>query len=38
MKKIFLAFIFFSLCVSCGVKDNPEYKSQNNNYKAIYLI
>ena len=38
MKKIFLTFVFCSLCIACGVKEDPEYKSQNNNYKVIFLV
>jgi len=26
------------LCTSCGVKDDPEYKSQSNYNKAINLV
>ncbi len=37
MKKNFLLILVFCLFASCGVKDNPEYKSQINN-KIIYFI
>ena len=36
MKKLLLIIITCIFCYSCGVKDDPEYKSQNN--KNIYLI
>jgi len=26
------------LCTSCGVKDDPEYKSQSNYNKTIHLV
>jgi len=26
------------LCSSCGVKDDPEYKSQSNYNKTIHLV
>ncbi len=26
------------LCVSCGVKDDPKYQTQNNYNKKIYII
>ena len=38
MKKIFLIAAVYLLCVSCGVKDNPEYKSQISYNKAIQLV
>ena len=38
MKKFLLIAIACLFCVSCGVKDDPEYKSQDNNIKIIYLI
>ena len=38
MKKIFLIIAIYSLCVSCGVKSDPEYKSLNNYNKTINLI
>ena len=39
MKKIFLIIIACYICVACGVKDRPEYKSQKNyNNKYTYLI
>ncbi len=37
MKKFFLIIIASLFCISCGVKDNPEYKSQNNNNKDINI-
>ncbi len=38
MKKNILIIIIGLLCVSCGVKDKPEYKTQINNNKNIYKI
>ena len=38
MKKIFLIVIACLFCISCGVKSKPEYKSQTENVKLIYLI
>ena len=38
MKKIFLIITLFTICVSCGVKDDPEYKSKNNYNKTISLV
>ena len=29
MKKFLLIIVVCMLCVSCGVKSDPEYKSQN---------
>ena len=36
MMKLLIMFItIFTLCVSCGIKDDPKYQSQNNyNYKT----
>ncbi len=36
MKKLLLIAVMCLFCISCGIKDDPEYKSQNNN-KTIYL-
>jgi hypothetical protein len=33
---IFVAICLF--CISCGVKSDPEYKSQENYNKNIYLV
>jgi len=38
MRKFLLIIVACVLCASCGVKDDPEYKSQSNNNKAIHLI
>ena len=38
MKKFFLIIATCLLCASCGVKSEPEYKSQNNHNKAIHLV
>ena len=36
MKKILFIIITCLFCVSCGVKDDPEYKSKINK-KGIYI-
>ncbi len=39
MSKKFLIIIACFFCISCGVKSDPEYKSQKNyNNKYTYLI
>jgi len=38
MRKFLLIISACILCASCGVKDDPEYKSQDNNNKAIRLV
>ena len=38
MRKFLLIIITCLLCASCGVKDSPEYKSQNSCIKNIYLV
>jgi len=38
MKKIFLIIFTCLFCLSCGVKDNPEYKAKNIYYKNINLV
>ena len=38
MRKFLLIITVCVLCTSCGVKDNPEYKSQGNYNKAINLV
>jgi len=38
MRKFLLIVATCIFCVSCGVKDNPEYKSQNKYNKAIRLV
>ncbi len=38
MKKILLIFLTCLFCVSCGVKDDPEYKAKNKYNKIINLI
>ena len=38
MKKILLIISMCAFCLSCGVKSEPEYKSQNNYKKIIHLI
>ena len=38
MRKFLLIIAACLFCVSCGVKDDPEYKSQINYNKTIYTI
>ena len=38
MRKFLLIIITCLFCIACGVKDNPEYKSQNSYIKAIHLV
>ena len=39
MKKfLFVIIVACSVMVSCGVKGDPEYKSQSNYNKAIHLV
>jgi hypothetical protein len=38
MRKLLLITVIGLFCVSCGVKDAPEYKSQIINNQKIYLI
>ena len=38
MRKFLLIIVACLFCIACGVKDNPEYKSQNNYNKATNLI
>ena len=38
MRVLLIIIITVVLCVSCGVKDDPKYKSLNNYYKAINLV
>jgi len=38
MRIIFTIIAISMLCVSCGVKDRPEYKSQIQYNKNIYII
>ena len=39
MRKFLLIITAFLFCFSCGVKDDPEYKSQKKyNNKYTYLI
>ena len=37
MKKLFLIIATCILCVACGVKGEPEYKSQENYIKIIKI-
>ena len=38
IKKNILIIIIGLLCVSCGVKDKPEYKTQINNNKILHKV
>ena len=38
MRKFLLIITACLLCASCGVKDDPEYKSQSNYNKTINLV
>jgi len=38
MKKFVISLMIFLFCASCGVKDDPEYKSQTKHNKTIQLI
>ena len=38
MRKFLLIITACLLCASCGVKDDPEYKSQNSYNKTIHLV
>ena len=38
MQKFLLIIMTCLFCVSCGVKDNPEYKSQIDYNKVIHLV
>ena len=38
MRKFLLIITACLLCASCGVKGGPEYKSQSNYNKTIYLV
>ena len=37
IRKFLLIISTCLLCISCGVKDNPEYESQSNYNRAIHL-
>ena len=37
MQKFLLIIVTCLFCLSCGVKSDPEYKSQKNYNKNIYL-
>ena len=38
MQKLFFIILVCLLCASCGVKGNPEFKSQSKYNKAIRLV
>jgi len=38
MRKFLLIITACLLCASCGVKNDPEYKSQSNYNKTIHLV
>ena len=37
MQKILLIIVTCILCASCGIKSDPEYKSQNNYNRAVHI-
>ena len=38
MQRFLLIIIASLFCLSCGVKDDPEYRSQENCIKIIHLV
>ena len=38
MKALLIIITTCLLCASCGVKNDPEYKSQSNYNKTIHLV
>ena len=38
MRKFLLIITACLFCAACGVKNDPEYKSQDNYNKAIHLV
>jgi len=38
MRTLIIIVITCLLCTSCGVKSNPEYKSQDNYKKTLYIV
>ena len=38
MPKLLLIISVCILCSACGVKDDPEYKSQSKYYKTVHLV
>ncbi len=38
IKKFLLIFTTCLFCLSCGVKGDPEYKSQDNYIKTVNLV
>jgi hypothetical protein len=38
MKNFLLIFILCLFCVSCGVKSDPEYKTEHHKDKTINLL
>ena len=38
MRKLLLITIACLFCIACGVKSNPEYKSQGSHIKTIHLV
>ena len=38
MKLRIMLFTIFILCISCGIKDDPKYQSQNNYKYKIKII
>jgi hypothetical protein len=38
MRTILILITAYFLCISCGIKNDPEYKSQQNYIKKINLV
>ena len=38
MKLRIMLFTIFILCISCGIKDDPKYQTQNNYNNKINII
>ena len=38
MKKILIIISLCAFCEACGVKSDPEYKSQDNYKKTLYIV
>ena len=38
MRNLILIIVIFMFCAGCGVKNNPEYNSQNDYNKYIILV
>jgi len=38
MYKLLLIIIIFLFCLSCGIKDDPEYKSKDDYRKTLHIV